>query len=459
MIRTRVIGLVIGLIGGLIGGMAALWFAAGAQAETLEEALTAAYNDNPTLLAERAAQRATDETVSLARAGWRPTVTVSGSASERRTDTNRSAATNTTPVSVGISITQPLYRGGRTVNGTQQAEFNVLAGRARLIAVEQRVLRGTVAAYVDVLRDQATVQLNQSNVAVLQRQLEATRDRFEVGEVTRTDVSQAEARLSRARSDLIQSDGVLEISRANYANFVGHPPANLERVPALTGLPATQEEALEIALARNPDLIEADNSQQASAFALRASRGTLLPTVSLIGDLTHSEEAAVAGLKSDTASITARVSVPLYQSGSEYARVRQLRQTNNERRIEVEESRRDVIEEVTQAWERLNTATARIRSRADEVAATELALDGVRQEAEVGSRTVLDVLDAEQELLDARVALVAVERDEYVAGFDLQAAVGRLTAQDLGLPVKIYDPTNYYRAVRNKLIGTNVDSQ
>ena len=459
MIRTRVIGLAIGRVGCLIGGMAVLLVAAGAHAETLEEALTAAYANNPTLLAERAAQRATDETVSQARAGWRPTVTVSGSASERRVDSNRSDATTTSPVSVGISITQPLYRGGRTVNGTQQAEFNVLAGRARLIAVEQRVLRGTVAAYVDVLRDQATVQLNQSNVAVLQRQLEATRDRFEVGEVTRTDVSQAEARRSRSRSDLIQSEGGLEISRANYANFVGHPPANLERVPALTGLPATQEEAIEIALARNPDLVEADNSQQASAFAVRASRGTLLPTVSLIGDLTHSEEAAVAGLKTDTASITARLSVPLYQSGSEYARVRQLRQTNNERRIEVEEARRDVIEEVTQAWERLNTATARIRSRADEVAATELALDGVRQEAEVGSRTVLDVLNAEQELLDARVALVAVERDEYVAGFDLRAAVGGLTAQDLGLPVKIYDPTDYYRAVRNKLIGTNVDSQ
>ena len=182
-------------------------------------------------------------------------------------------------------------------------------------------------------------------------------------------------------------------------------------------------------------------------------------TVALIGDLTHSEEAAVAGLESDTATITARLSVPLYQSGSQHSKVRQLRQTNNQRRIEVEESRRAVIEDVTQAWERLNTATARIRSRADQVAAAELALDGVRQEAEVGSRTVLDVLDAEQELLDARVALVAVERDEYVAGFDLRAAVGRLTAEDLGLPVEVYDPTDYYRAVRNKLIGTSVDSQ
>lgn len=444
---------------GLIGVLAVLWSAGGGQAETLEEALVTAYNGNPTLRAQRAAQRAIDETVSQARAGWRPTVTLSAAASEKRSDTNRGSAVTTTPLSIGISVTQPIYRGGRTVNGTQQAEFNVLAARARLIAVEQQVLRDTVAAYVDVLRDQATVQLNQNNMAVLQRQLDATRDRFEVGEVTRTDISQAEARLSRARSDLIQAEGTLEISRADYANLVGHPPENLERVPALTGLPRTQEEALEGALARNPGLVAANNAAQASDFAVRSVRGTLLPTVSLIGDLTHSEEAAVAGLKSDSATITARLSVPLYQSGSEHSKVRQQRQTNNQRRIEVEESRRAVIEDVTQAWERLNTASARIRSRADQVAAAELALDGVRQEAEVGSRTVLDVLDAEQELLDARVALVAVERDEYVAGFDLRAAVGQLTAQDLGLPVEVYDPTDYYRAVRNKLIGTSVDSQ
>lgn len=449
----------IGLAGGLISVLALLWTPGGSQAETLEEALANAYSNNPTLRAQRASQRAVDETVSQERAGWRPTVTLSAAATEKRTDTNRGNAVTTTPLSIGISVTQPLYRGGRTVNGTQQAEFNVLAARARLIAVEQQVLRDTVAAYVDVLRDQATVQLNQNNMAVLQRQLDATRDRFEVGEVTRTDISQAEARLSRARSDFIQAEGNLEISRADYANLVGHPPENLERVPALTGLPRTQEEALEGALARNPALVAANSAEQASDFAVRSGRGKLMPTVSLIGDLTHSEETAVAGLESDTASITARLSVPLYQSGSEHSKVRQLRQTNNQRRIEVEESRRAVIEDVTQAWERLNTATARIRSRADQVAAAELALDGVRQEAEVGSRTVLDVLDAEQELLDARVALVAVERDEYVAGFDLRAAVGRLTAQDLGLPVEIYDPTDYYRAVRNKLIGTSVDSQ
>lgn len=460
MNRKAMIGKVAAGLGiGLLAVLAASWSAERSQAETLEEALAAAYNNNPTLRARRAAQRAVDESVSQARAGWRPTVTVSAAASERRTDTNRASATTTTPLSLGISVNQPIYRGGRTVNGTQQAEFNVLAGRAQLIAVEQQVLRDTVAAYVDVLRDQATVELRQNNVAVLQRQLDATRDRFEVGEVTRTDISQAEARLSRARSDFIQSEGELKISGANYANLVGNPPENLERVPALVGLPATQDEALEIALSQNPSLVAANNSEQASDFAVRARRGVLLPTVSVIGDLSHSEEAAVSGLESDTATVTARLSVPLYQSGSEYSEIRQLLQTNNQRRIEVEESRRAVIEDVTQAWERLNTATARIQSRADEVAAAELALEGVRQESEVGSRTVLDVLDAEQELLDARVALVTVERDEYVAGFDLRAAVGGLTAQDMGLSVDIYDPADYYQAIRNKLIGSSVNSQ
>ncbi len=432
---------------------------AGAGAETLEEALVAAYNNNPTLRAKRAAQRAVDESVSQARAGWRPTVSLSGSAAQRRTDSSPGRTVTTTPLSLGFSLSQPIYRGGRTVNGTQQAEFSVLVGRAQLQTVEQQILRGTVAAYVDVLRDQAVVQLNQNNVVVLQRQLDATRDRFEVGELTRTDISQAEARLSRAQSDLIQAEGDLEINRANYANFVGAPPSDLQRVPPLAGLPQTQEEAIETALSRNPSLTAANTSEQASGFAVRVARGALLPTVSVVGDLTHSEEASIAGLESDSASVTARISVPLYQSGSVYSQVRQLRQTNNQRRIEVEESRRAVIEDVTQSWERLQTASARIRSRADQVAAAEVALDGVRQEAEVGSRTVLDVLDAEQELLDARVALVATERDEYVAGFDLRAAIGRLTAEDLGLPVEIYDPTKYYDAVRNKLIGANVDSQ
>lgn len=432
----------------------------GAAAESLEEALVAAYTNNPTLLAQRATLRATDEGVSQALAGWRPTVSVAASVAARRSDTNLTTKTTSLqPRSLSLSITQPLYRGGRTVAAIDSAEAAVAAGRAQLQVIEQQVLLGTVTAYLDVLRDQALVQLNQNNVAVLQRQLEATRDRFEVGELTRTDVSQAESRFSRAISDLVQAEGNLESRRAGFENLVGNRPGVLERVPPLAGLPADVETALAIALERNPSFLVATGTERASAFAVRSARGALWPSVSLDGDYARSDEATSRSSESTTSTLAARVSIPLYQSGSEYSDIRELVQTNNRRRIEVEESRRDVIEDVTQAWVRLNTATARIRSRVDQVAAAEVALDGVQQEAEVGSRTTLDLLDAEQELLDARVLLVTAERDEYVAGFDLRAAVGQLTAADIGLPVSVYDPVEYYSRIRNRLIGATIPQQ
>ncbi len=432
----------------------------GAAAESLEEALVAAYTNNPTLLAQRATLRATDEGVSQALAGWRPTVSVAASVAARRSDTNLTTKTTSLqPRSLSLSITQPLYRGGRTVAAIDSAEAAVAAGRAQLQVIEQQVLLGTVTAYLDVLRDLALVQLNQNNVAVLQRQLEATRDRFEVGELTRTDVSQAESRFSRAISDLVQAEGNLESRRAGFENLVGNRPGVLERVPPLAGLPADVETALAIALERNPSFLVATGTERASAFAVRSARGALWPSVSLDGDYARSDEATSRSSESTTSTLAARVSIPLYQSGSEYSDIRELAQTNNRRRIEVEESRRDVIEDVTQAWVRLNTATARIRSRVDQVAAAEVALDGVQQEAEVGSRTTLDLLDAEQELLDARVLLVTAERDEYVAGFDLRAAVGQLTAADIGLPVSVYDPVEYYSRIRNRLIGATIPQQ
>ena len=440
--------------------VAAMLPATVALAESLEAALVATYMNNPTLLAQRATLRATDEGVSQALGGWRPTVTVAASLASRRSETNLTNRTmSTQPRSLSLSITQPLYRGGRTVAGVDSAEATVSAGRAQLQVIEQRVLLGTVTAYLDVLRDQALVQLNQNNVAVLQRQLQATRDRFEVGELTRTDVSQAESRFSRAISDLVQAEGNLESSRASYENLVGNRPGVLERVPPLAGLPGSVEAALAIALERNPSLLVAAYTERASSFAVRAARGVLFPSVSLDGDFARSDEAISRTSESTTSTLTARLSIPLYQSGSEYSNIRELAQTNNRRRIEVEESRRSVIEDVTQAWERLNTSTAAIRSRVDQVAAAEVALDGVQQEEEVGSRTLLDILDAEQELLDARVSLVSAERDEYVAGFDLRAAIGQLTAADIGLPVPVYDPIEYYSRIRSRLIGANISDQ
>ena len=440
-------------------GLLAVVLAAPVSAETLIDALVAAYLNNPTLEAGRAQLRAVDENVPQALSGWRPTVEIDSSVGVNRSKTNSLSAETLTPWSGALSVVQPLYRGGRTVASTQQAESEVNAERARLLTVEQDVLLATSIAYIDVLRDEVVVELNRNNVQVLQRQLEATQDRFQVGEITRTDVAQAEARLSRSVSDRVQSEGNLVSSRAAYARLVGAAPGTLEPAPRLRDLPESEPDAIEIAMDNNPLLAAARADEQASRHAIDVSRGRLLPVVDLNGDISYREDVSVSVDETDDYGIAAQVTIPLYQSGSVYSKIRQNRQINSQRIVQVEEARREVVEGVTQAWEALNTARAEIQSRRDEVRAAEIALEGVRQEAIVGARTTLDVLDAEQELLDARVALVLAERDEFVASFELAAAIGGLTAANLELPVELYDAGTHYREVRDLRWGPDVPWQ
>ncbi len=428
-----------------------------AQAETLFEAMAAAYANNPTLDAQRAQLRATDENVAQAVSGWRPTVTLSGDVGWQRQEINNLGANNNTPKNISVSVSQPVYNGGTTVSQTNSAEANVQAGRENLHATEQTVLLQAVTVYMDVLRDQAVVQLNRNSEQVLKRQLEAAQDRFRVGEITRTDVAQAEARLSRATADRVQAEGFLISSRASYERVVGRAPGELDPPPPLPPLPVSEDEARATAVAENPNLRAARFTEQASAADVETARGGLLPTVSLSASLAHGDDTSSTVDESDTAKITANVSVPLYQSGAQYSAVRQARQVNSQRRIQIEENRRSVLESVVQSWEQLTTAKARIVSRREQVRANEIALDGVIQEAAVGSRTTLDILDAEQELLDSRVALVRAERDEYVAAYSLQSSVGRLTAQQLGLQADIYDPAVHYQKIRDKWYGTTAD--
>ncbi len=433
--------------------MLAAW--GGAAAETLEEVLATAYTNNANLAAQRAALRATDEGVPQGLSGWRPTVDIDGSYGQTRQESSGSTTTSSgsqtlSPLTASLGLTQPLYRGGRTRAATRQAEATVLAARASLLVTEQEVLLAAVTAYLDVLRDQAIVRLNRNNEQVLLRQLEATRDRFEVGEITRTDVAQAEARLSRATSDRIQAEGDVVSARAALAQLTGVVAGGLEPPPPLSGVPTSVEEAAAIAAVESPSLLSSRHSERASQHAVDAAVGNLLPTVSLDSSLSRNEDSFTRGSVTESASITARVTVPLYQAGRVASEVRQSRNTNNQRRLEIEETRRQVRQTVTQAWERLTTATDRIRSSSDQTRAAEIALDGVRQEAEVGLRTTLDTLDAEQELLDARVAVVIAERDQYVAAFEVRAAIGRLTARLLGLSVEYYDPAAYYERVRRR---------
>ncbi|WP_142850286.1 TolC family outer membrane protein [Telmatospirillum sp. J64-1] len=423
-------------------------------AQTLEEALALAYENNPTLLAQRAALRAVDETVPQALSGWRPTVSLSGDVGATRIESGP-VTDNRTPHSIGINVSQPLYRGGRTVAATNQAEETVLAQRALLQATEQTVLLNSATAYLNVVRDQAVLALTQNNEEVLRRQLEAASDRFRVGEITRTDVSQAEARLARALADRRLAEGNLEASRAAFQTLVGIQPGNLQQPPRLGDLPVNLEESVTLAAAANPSVLSTEYAARAAGAGVDLVRGELLPTVSLNGAALRGWDQGASD-NVEQYQATVNVTVPLYEAGAVYGRLRQQKHIAGQRQIEVDEARRNAIELAAQSWEGLQTARASIEAFNSQINAARLALEGVREEALVGARTVLDVLDAEQELLDAQVSLVRAQRDEQVAAFQLRSAVGSLTAMALGLPVTVYDPIEHYEQTRGRWIGSDI---
>lgn len=446
--RRRGLGVSLAVLA--IGAMAPLSL----QAESLRDALIAAYLNNPTLLAQRSNLRVTDEGIPQALAGFRPTITAEGTAARTTNNTSVTRELDLDPRTATLRLTQPLYRGGRTVAAVRQAENLVLATRADLRATEQSVILLCVTAYMNVMRERAVVQLNESNEKVLARQLQATRDRFEVGEVTRTDVAQSEARLARAKSDRIQAEGDLTASMANYRRAIGIDPGTLEPAPPVTDVPESLDTAIVTAVLESPTLKSAEYVEAASRDGIDLAKGALLPTLSLSGDLSYSEETTTRNLTSESKSVTARLTVPLFQAGTEHSVVRQSREINTRRRIQVEEARRLVMEAVITAWQRLTTAAARIEATTEQVRAADLALNGVRQEAEVGARTTLDILDAEQEFLNAQVALVRAQRDRYVGAYELKAAVGRLTLNTIGLGnVEPYDEGAHYRRVRDQWFG------
>jgi outer membrane protein/adhesin transport system outer membrane protein len=421
-------------------------------AETLEEALAATYTSNPTLQAARAELRATDELVPQALSGWRPTASINGELGEEWEDSNVGGDETRTPRSANLNITQPLYRGGRTVAGTNQAESLVLAQREFLLGVEQDVLLQGVTAYMDVVRDEAVLQLNINNEQVLQRQLEAAQDRFTVGEITRTDVAQAESRLAGATAQRIAAEGQLISSRAVYRQVIGGMPGTLVETPPASNLPASEEETV-AGSTSTPNVRAAEYAEQAAREGVDVVFGELLPQISLNGDLTTAEDISTKNVQTDSAAIIARITIPLYQAGSVDSRVREAKQRVSQRRQDIETQRRFAAQTATTAWRALETARAQIQSFESQVRAGEIALEGVQQEAAVGSRTVLDILDAEQELLDARVSLVQAQRDEVVASYQVISAVGRLTAIELSLPVEVYDVERYYQDVRDKWWG------
>ncbi len=414
--------------------------AAPAWAETLQEAIALAYQTNPTLLAQRATQRALDESVPQARAGLRPTIGVSGSAQYSRTDGGVGGSIESDTGSVGIDLSQNLYTGGRIGLGIAAAEANVLAGRENLRAVEQQVLASVIQAYVDVLRDMEILRVRQENLGVLQRQLEEASARFEVGEITRTDVAQSEARLAQTEADLANAQAQLSVSRAAYAAIVGQAPTDLAPPPILPNVPTDFDAALDVALVDNPTLRASAFDLQAAEARVAQARAEYLPSARLsasyggTGDLSDFD---LADRRSFTA--TASVSVPLFTGGLNASQVRQALEQANAAQIRVEGERRTVLQNVSASFAQVISARATLAAGEEAVRAASVAAEGVRQEAQVGLRTTLDVLNQELELRSAQVTLASARRNEYVAQAQLLAAMGRLEGADLDPTLTVYD--------------------
>jgi outer membrane protein len=425
-----------------------------ASAESLVDALSRAYNTNPQLLSERAGLRATDEEVPQALSNWRPTVTVTGDQGKERID-NDTSTTERNPRSVGVTISQPIFRGGRTLYERNRAEADIAAGRSQLHSTEQQVLLLAVQAYMNVVRDLAVLELNRNNEQRLQRQLQAARDRFRVGEITRTDVAQAEAAVAGATANRIRSEGAVVDSRASYRAVIGDMPGTLVRPTEKLSLPASEAETQKLAEDRNPDVLRAHYLVDAARHNIGLIRGELLPSVRLTGEVTNEHDSTARGSQRDTAALTATMTVPLYQAGDVYSRLRAAKETMAQRQEDFDDARRTALRSAASAWNTLETASAAVRSFQAQIRANEIALEGVQREALVGSRTVLDVLDAEQALLNSQVSLVGSERDEVVARFALLSSVGSLTARDLKLPVELYDADKNAKDVRDQWFGAD----
>ena len=446
-------------------GLALACFATAASAQTqphtLQEAMAAAYSSNPTLLAARAALRAVDETVPQALAGWRPTIIVSGSyGGAVGTDqtgagvSNEKLRDNRQPLSATATVTQPIYTGGRTEAQTHQAENRVLSQRGRLIATEELVFTNVITDYVNVIQSEQLLQLDVNNEQVLTRQLQATNDRFRVGEITRTDVAQAEAALAGARSTRQTAEGSVQTARAAFQRDVGFLPNNLT-VPQPLAVPIkSAAEAARIAAANNPSLIYTMFDAAASKDAVDIAYSAILPTLSAQASAFRQDNSTFNDSRALGAQALLNVTIPIYQGGAEYAGVRAARQTEQQSRGTVDDTRRQVIQAALQSWETLSAARYAIDSTRAAVRANEIALEGTQREAIVGSRTTLDVLNAEQALLQSRVTLVQNLASLVTSSYAVASAIGRLTARDLNLNVPLYDDTAYYKAVHDRLFGT-----
>jgi len=435
----------------ILAAAGAMAWPAPADAESLSAALADAYRDNPTLKAARAQLRATNERVPQALSNWRPQVSINGSVSRQKIQDedqfNQTEAT-TTPRDVTLQIEQPVYRGGQTVAGTERAEFEVKSERNRVVNTQQDVFQRAIEAYMNVWRDREILRLNKQNVRSLQDQLNAAKQRFERGVATRTDVAQARTRLARAKARRETTEGQLTNSMAVYEEVIGHPPGDLDYPENMANMPANVDAAVARAAENNPQVRAARFASRAADREVRQRTGQLLPTVTLTGEVSRREQQLRNSDETQSAEVRLGVQIPLYQSGQVTSQVRQAKQTASQRRIQVAEAKRRARQQARSAWGRLRAARRQIDQRRRQVEAAEVAVKGAEEELKVGSRTVFDVLDAEQDLFNAQIGLVRARRDIAVARFSVLQAVGGLTARSLELDVKLHDAEEAYDAVR-----------
>lgn len=437
------------------------------RADTLREALASAYNSNPTLEAARADQRAVDENVPIERADGLPSASGSGSFTEYLYDSSDSPLNPKRQYAASVSLGVPIYSGGAVKNSVRAAKTRVKAGQADLRGTESAIFSQVVAAYMDVIQNEAIVGLNANQVDVLGVNLQATSDRFEIGDLTRTDVAQSSARLALARGDLRSASANLISARERYIQLVGHPPGKLAPPPPLPGIPESTEQAVAIALDNNPDLIAAHERSEASEYDIDVAGSSRLPRVEVFAGGDYSKQVRGTDItlgdafpKSSTgATAGVRATIPIFQGGRPAALERQAQAraaSTLEQEIAVE---RDIIAQVRASFSSWRAANAIIESTQSAIEAAELSLEGVRAESTVGNRTILDILNAEQELLNARVQLVAARRNAYVAGFTLLAAMGKAEARDLNLDVggPLYDPQDNYERVKGKIFDWSFD--
>jgi outer membrane protein len=436
-----------------------------ASADTMEWALVQAYQNNPQINAQRAAVRVTDENVPQALSGYRPRFSLSGSLAEQYLDVYSktgssppysSAYGNTAVTSYGLTGTQTLLNGFQTGNRTRQAESQVSAARETLRLTEHTILLAAVTAYMNLIRDAAILELQRRNVEVLAEQLRQTRDRFNVGEVTRTDVAQAESRLAGGRAAVGTAESNYVTSRSAYRQTIGIEAGKLAPATPVDRLsPRSLAPAVAQARAQHPSVTVAMYNVDAAVLQVKIAEGALYPTLTLQTNAqqTNGSAANLGTLQNSIATVTGQLSIPLYQGGSEYATIRQAKETLGQRRLDLDTAREQAQQIVVQSWGQLEAAKAQIQATEAQVSAAEIALNGVREEARVGQRTTIDVLNAQQELVTARVALVTAQRDRVVASFTLLASVGRLSVPVLGLRVPAYDPMVHYQQVRDSWIG------